>query len=646
MGSARGRRVAAACDSALDFIVLAYAAWTLIYTACLVLRVPAGWAAAAEAAALFPCAWFVRGRAVAPAVSPPASAPPPRPWLRACSLTAALAAATIAALAARAWTAVWVLWLVALGSALAWLDARPRPRALPRDGADGSAGAAVAWAAALGLLALALVDPDADDTHYVHQSAWVADRGRFPVRDTLFSDERFDAIFFPPWSSIEALAGTAAHVTGFPAHSVVYVGLAPLAAVLSVLALWRLLRTWAVPLPALALSTSLIFLLATATADHHTVGRFFVGRIWQGKAMFVAIMVPLLLALLDGYVERPARRRLVLLAAGGVAAVGLTSTSLVVVPAIAIGALALPALRAPRAAAGALAALLAYPALALVVSLATGMRNPDLDQGDPAAGELAREALGAGMPAFVTVGAVLAAPTLLRRGSAPQTAAAVALIAGALLTPGVPALVGAVTGFGESLWRVLWAVPIAALVGATATSIAPGRRLAAAALCAALAAWALHAGPPPGTRLAATPALKRPPADLIDARAILARAHHGDLVLAPQGVSATLLVISARPTTVDPRDFYTLSLGRVPGQWRVARPRLRVRLQVLADPQLARRRGGPPSRDFVARALRILGVDIACVRRGQPPAVPSLRAAGFGRRFTTPRLACLRHPFD
>jgi hypothetical protein len=96
-------------------------------------------------------------------------------------------------------------------------------------------------------------------------STWAAERGRFPVRDTIFSDEVFEAIYFPPWNSLEALAGTVAGATGISAPSLVYLGVTPLATVLAVLAIWRLLRRWEVPMPAVALSTALIFLLVAGS---------------------------------------------------------------------------------------------------------------------------------------------------------------------------------------------------------------------------------------------------------------------------------------------------------------------------------------------------------------------------------------------
>jgi hypothetical protein len=94
------------------------------------------------------------------------------------------------------------------------------------------------------------------------------------------------------------------------------------------------------------------------------VGRFFVIRLWQGKAVFVAVLVPILFVFLHEYAERPTRRLLLLLAASGVAGVGLTTTAIFVVPVIACGSLLGLAFRAPRRAAAGFAALVAYPVLA------------------------------------------------------------------------------------------------------------------------------------------------------------------------------------------------------------------------------------------------------------------------------------------
>lgn len=648
------RAFATACDGALDFVVLAFAAWTLVYGTCLLAGISTAWATLAEALLLPPCAWLaLRSRPSSPAHHAlPSRRPPAAVVLRHANTVAALAAATVAALAPTSWVPVWVLWLIAAGAALACMTLRRGAGAsapAQHDEGRGAVAAAV-WAVALGALSLLLVYPSPDDTQYAHLAAWTTEHGRFPVQDTLFSDEVFDAVFFPPWTSLEALAGTVARAAGVQSARVLYLGVAPLATVLSVLALWRLLRRWQVPLPAVALSTSLVFLLTAALDDHHTVGKFFVTGLWHGKAVFVAVLVPLLFVFLHEYAQRPTRWLLVLLAASGVAAVGLTTTGIFVVPVIAAGC-SLPLVRrAPRKAAAAFAAVTAYPAFAAVVTLIVGMRNADANNEEQVlAWMLARESTGTGVLAFVIVVGVLLGPALLRSAPAGSMTACVALLVGALLSPGMPSVIMALTGLGEVLWRLVWALPIAALVGAAATGLVPTefriplRVLPAAATCAGLLAWGSVAGFPEPIRLSSSPALERSPHGLAVARAILARARAGDLVLAPQGVSQTLLILSAKVTTVDPRDFYVRALGRIPGQAWAARPRLRMLLQSFVDPWLARRSGRPaPPPGLVPDALWVLDVDLACVWKGRSAALEVLRRAGYEPAFDAEGLTCTR----
>ncbi len=612
----RSRRVAHGCDVLLDVLVLAFAGWTLVYGACLLLRVPADWATAAGAAVGLAC--LALGRtAPRPGDAQPAPGPP-----RAGLVVAALFAATLAA-AGAPWPAVWLLWIVVAAAATF-----PAPDRSPTAPTTGGAAAACAWAAALALLSLFVVRPNPDDTQYVRTATWVAERGTFPVRDIVYSDQRYEALFFPPWTSIEALHGCVARLLAVDAAAVVYLAAPPLGAAVAVGALWRLLRAWQVRSPALALSTALVVLLVAAfDVEQRTPGRFFVDRLWQGKAVFVAALVPLVFALLHEYAERPTRRGLALLAAAGVAGVGLTTTAIFVLPIVAAGALLA---RIPRAA----AALAAYPLLAGGVTLVLGARNPDVSQvRHLAAGDLARESLGSGALAFVAVAAILLGPATVRRG---RIVAGVALVAALLLAPGAPRLLQAMTGLGEVLWRVLWAVPAAALAGA---AVASRGRLAAAAVCGGLLAWAALTGPPDDVRLASSPAWKRPPLDLADARTILAHARPGDLVLARQSMSQTLLAISTRVTTVNPRDFYTLALGRAEEG---VRARTRLRLQGLAQPERSEAHGRSAHRDraFVRRALRVLGVDIVCIGRGRRATRLFLAAAGYDVRLRTRHLVC------
>jgi hypothetical protein len=648
--------IARGCDDLLDFVVLALAAWTVVYHACLVLGIGAVWALIAWAAGLVASASLAFRRDDAARTTPelPRAGVWPRGRLALvlCGYGAAAGlTAAVYAFAGVRWAVVWLLLFLtaAAGTGLAYLRTTGRLRfALAADGARMWPGAVVAlgWAAGLAVFSLFLVRPDADDTQYVHLSTWIAEHGSFPLRDTLFSDEVFPAIIYPPLSSFEALIGALAGAVGVSAAAATYLVVTPLATALGVLAVWRLLRTWRVPMVGLALTTAMVFLLMAAE-EHRTLGNLFVGRIWQGKIVLLVVLVPVLFALLQEYSERPARRGLVLLAAAGAAGVGLTSSGTFVLLALGAGCLAPLALRSARDAALGFGAVAAYPLGALVVTAAVGQRRAGEDfSSDVVTGEIARVVLGSGFLAFVAVAAALIGPPLVAGRRAALMAASTVLLVAVLYAPPVPPLIWDVTGIGRVLWRVVWIVPVAALAGVAVTAVPPRvgpavlRGLPAGLLCAALIVW----GTPiwdAGT-VRSEPSWKRPPETLTAARRILARAGPGDVVLAPQQVAQTLLIRSGNVTTVSPRVFYTTALEDVPE----AHVEERLLLQSILEPELVATVTGvserPRDEPAVGRALRLVGVDIACVENRSLKALETLQAAGYSPTFRTAGLTCLQ----
>ncbi|HEU4448615.1 MAG TPA: hypothetical protein VFR63_01375, partial [Gaiellaceae bacterium] len=296
--------IARLTDRLLDFVVLAFAAWTVVYHLFLVLDLGAVAAAAAGAAAAVPSAWLAF-RDASDALSDPGPEPAravrPWPWRRVLAVLAVytVAAAGVAAIFASdrlGWWTVWSLLAATAAVALALAAARATGRIAldpveetgPPRRLEGWAETVVvlAWAVALATLSLFLVRPAADDTYYGRQASWIAEHGELPLRDVLFSDEVFQAIIYPPVSSIEALVGTAGHLTGLAVPDLLFFLLTPLASALSVLAMLRVLRRWAVPLVGLSLSVALLFLLMTAQGSR-TFGNLFIGRIWEGKIVFI-----------------------------------------------------------------------------------------------------------------------------------------------------------------------------------------------------------------------------------------------------------------------------------------------------------------------------------------------------------------------
>jgi hypothetical protein len=654
------RAAARASDRLLEVLVVAFAGWTAIYHVCLVARIGSSWAAVAGLAALALAGWFARSGDGAPAaVDAGRRTPRPRRALLALNAGLAVAAAAAFGLTRIPYWTIWLLWLAAAACSLAWCTWRPRatgaPAAVvanaPAEPATHWFEIAVvaAWAIGLAVLSLLVRDPDPDDAFYVHFAAWIAAHGQFPTRDVVYSDQLFPALYYPPVFSYEALTGTISRVSGLSVADLQYLVVTPAGAVLSVLAGWRLLRAWRVPMVALALTAMLVFLIFDA-AHHMTFGAFFVNRMWQGKVLLLAVLVPLLFALLHDYGDRPQRRRLALLFAAGTAAVGLSTTGLFLVPVIAAGSLLPLLLRRPTAAAArtallGFAATCAYPLVAGAVTKLSAGRTPDVyTAADVIPSTLVHFVLGTGGFAMLGLAAVLLGPSLLPRASAGQMLAGTALLVGVLVSPRVPQHIFHLTGLGRVLWRLTWALPAAALVGALSVSIAGARAplwlrtVPAVALCVALALfgeplWARGVG----STLADHPVLKRTGHQIADAHMALPHTRPGDIVLAPTGLSQTLLVLSGRITTVSPRPFFTRALAGAPGMHAAARLRLQSFAQLGVGP--------PPARAPRLRGdLRLLGVDLVCIGRPNVTARAMLRKLGWHPVAHTHHTACSRAP--
>ena len=135
-GPGRSAWLTRACDRLLDVGVVALGVWTLAYHACLLLRLGVPWAVAGAALAVVPACWLTLGRAqdVPEAVPDPGRPLRVRRNRRVALLAVNLAAAVVAAVgfATRGlpWIVVWLLWLVAAASALAFVVLRPRSNRL------------------------------------------------------------------------------------------------------------------------------------------------------------------------------------------------------------------------------------------------------------------------------------------------------------------------------------------------------------------------------------------------------------------------------------------------------------------------------------------------------------------------------------
>ena len=381
------------------------------------------------------------------------------------------------------------------------------------------------------------------------------------------------------------------------------------------------------------------------------LGRMFVGRLWQGKVVFLVVLVPLLFALLHEYAEAPTRRCLALLVAAGGAGVGLTSSGTFLVPVVAAGALLPVAVRVPRRAAAAFSATVAYPLLTAAVIAVVGPRYAEVsDPSELVPEDLVELLFGQGPFAFATLAAVLIAPVVLGRPLAGAMAAGTLLLVGLLYAPGIPLRIFELTGLGEVQWRWTWLIPAAALVGVLATGLLP--RVHPPALRAApalLLATALVAFGTPlwsaeeGATVATTPAWKRDPETIRAAERILAHLGPGESILAPRVITHTVLAMSGEVTAVAPRGFYTRALRGVPG----AHADERLVLLHFAEYGLEPAESSPDDfveRGDIVRALHVVRVDLACVASEDAPARRLLVAKGYSPAVSTEGFTCLRGP--
>ncbi len=652
----------------LDGAVIVLASWTIVYHVCLVLGLAVAWAVGGELAVLVALvlAWRASPTTDGPTTDGPttdgptsddAAAVPDRdlarttqPWV---FVTVAAAVCTAVAMAASLlWTAVWVGWLTAAGAGIvaalrsshgaATVADDARAARSPSNGRARWALATVGiWAVGLTVMSTFTLRPNPDDLYYVNLSQWVAEHGTFPTRDTIFSDLAFPMSNWPPVASYDPMVGAIAHVAGVAAGSIVYMVVTPIATLLAVLALWRLLRAWRVPNVPVALSAALIFLLFDGTSAYAPPGNLFLTRLWQGKVILLCVLVPLLLVYALRYVDRPSRGRAGWLFAGGVAAVGLSTTAMFLVPPIAAAGAAPLLRRAPRRAALGFAAMAAYPLGTGVITKAMGGRTADdfglrrLYRFDPA--WFGHQIFLTGLVALVAVGAVLAGALLVPNRAARITTGLLAIVLGLTFIPGLTQLSYDTIGLGPTLWRLSWAASIAALVGVLASWVAGRLRSKAQAMVAAAASVGLLIafGPPiwvsdTNTAWHMPFHWQRNAASRLAAAEVIQHSRPGDIVLAPDDLAITLDVTTTQVKTVAPRDYFMDYLRDDPA---FRYPQRITLVDFLND--------GPWNRQVVSRALSEVGVATVCVYSEDVRRFRAVIAAGYAPFLSTSTFRCL-----
>jgi hypothetical protein len=277
--------------------------------------------------------------------------------------------------------------------------------------------------------------------------------------------------------SYELWNGAVAYLTGVPAIYVFHWISAAVAALLVPLAhakLFRLLtpRWWLWSVAVLTV------ILVAAGETHRWYGNFAFVRIWQGKAVFLSVFLPLIYAYGLRFGVEPTLRGWTLLCAAQIAAVGCTSTALWVAPVTALLAL-LCTLRPSReslsvVALGALSSVYVLGVAWIAKNTMHGLAVAWAARRGPPGGLLLHGALVTvlgdsrlllfGIATLLVAGAV-APPGIARRFAA---VCPLAVLLG-LLNPYITDWVKA-SLIGPLYWRAMWALPVPILMTLVLTS--------------------------------------------------------------------------------------------------------------------------------------------------------------------------------
>lgn len=507
-------------------------------------------------------------------------------------------------------------------------------------------------AVAVGVFVLFVLNQSRDDVFYVNRAAWVAERGTFPERDTMFGPLTYPTTYGAglPIAALEEAYGTVARLLGLRAATVAYLLLNPLAAAAAVWATWRLVRAWAPRRHLLVLLVAVALPLTTGAA---LIGEFGYVRLWQGKVVVLLVVLPIVWVHLTRLLRHaPAPWwSVTMLLALGVAWSGLTVTSpifgVVVMGLGLVAALLLPWGRLP-AVAGAVALGLAPLAVGVATVLTSdGPVAEEAFVSDPEKAWLKVFGDDRLLLAVVAL-ALLVGPHLARGVSARLLAALTGLLTFVMLVPGVFSLLDTVTGAGPIAVRLLLLAPVPVLVGLLAAAPLPdavrsrgprtSRWTAVLPAGVVLAVLAVSGTPvwSAGARasLEPQPTWKVKPWQKASVEALLAEfTGPGPVVLPPQE-SRVLAITTTRLVSVVPRDYYVQFLEEPKAQRNA-----RFALRRLMDPGMR-----DPRPEMLLRSLDALDVTLVCSTDDDARQIALLREVGLAGERPIGDMVCFDGP--
>lgn len=466
-------------------------------------------------------------------------------------------------------------WIALLATGGAWIgNLRGTPHVTSADSANKHA----AWIVLLVVVAAVCVTlvasrPDADDAFYRSISATLLRYPQQPVlvHDTLYRLPDIPVLLqFYRLSNYDVLVGTLARITGIDHLVVAYMILPPLFAALCVLA-WAYLLRRIVPVrwPSVLL---ILFLCVLALGEmHRAYGNFAFVRLFQGKAILVTGMVPLIAGSALLFARHGGLRHWLLLFAAEVTALGTSASALFVAPAAAAlglaGGWSANSASSRRFAAGMLASAYVFGAAWAMASATHGGEALVSSSPMPGVPQILGDTWGWWstqllLAALLAAWAFVANPVRARYLSA--GAFFFLLVA---LNPYTVRIVADHFVGVRTYWRLTWALPLPFFLAVLLDGVierARGMRSKAFATCAcaALAGFAIAFGWRFGTLRSANavtlglPGLKVDPVEYRVAERVVKEVPEHGVVLAPEVVSIWLPSFVVHPELMGVRELY------------------------------------------------------------------------------------------
>ena len=545
------------------------------------------------------------------------------------------------------------LWLVAVSTImyLGWISAWKRSFFLNGIENSSSTGSRFETIVLLTIMAIAAIitllinRPDIDDAYFLNAAITTLRNPDLPLLS-------FDGMHGDPHIPIQQpdhrpqtymlFVSLLATWTKLSPRTIYYVLLPPFWGALVPLAYFVVIKRFCVRSAWLALIVAILILSAWGES-HRVFGNFAFVRLFQAKAVFVALLCPLLVHYTLEFMEKPLWRVWCMLLLVQISSVGLSTTAAVVAPLAVFMALfataGLSRKRLLRAMAG--ASTLIYSGLILLWVLSERVVNPGI--ADQAKILNIYHVIGSGARGSITLLLFLLLPFIMLRQKHPYrfwmwryVFVAVVFIFNGFTTDLAGRLVS-----GVFSWRLFWAVPLPVFLGVafglaaeaynhhsdksgkTKTVWIPGLALVLVVFLLA-GRWSIS---PLNHLYFDGPGPKVSPYAREAAEIVLEFTARSDLVLAPEAVASVLTGYENHPRMLYVRPHYTRHL-----QWHFGKQEVETRLKLgrIADRGCA----SPSDYDWMIRELQSREVKVVVIFDNKTAArcldiSPWLRNSGY-----------------